>query len=984
MHLALFLFLVAPLVVQSDDILVSAPGVLKLGVPNNIFVNLVSSSQQNLTIEASNDGKQLVALENKTVNPGSPTLLTLQIDASKIDGGHTASPCNGSVRLLVQCSALGLRRELDVGVECSGASVYVFTDKTVYTPGQTVSLRVACLNWQLISYEEKLTIDVKNPTGIIVRRWVETTSKSRLIDMTFTIDEEPMLGWWAIEVYPEEDSAIQPLGTSKFEVNKYVVSRFGVAIESPGVVQSSMHSFIVTVRAKYTYGKEVKGRAFIEYGVLYENTYRPIRKDWSKLLRNGEAIYDITLEYIISHLPYGFPNGGRLKVQARVTSDGIGLVEKATSENTVFSVKSVLIDTSRSRRYFKPGLPYDLEILARRPNGSPIKDVPITLQAFVKKQDELGWNRIEFTLGITQTRMTKDNGYIQFTINTPKNSTKLKVQIQAAGNAWTETEIFAETSSWEDKYLLIRDTHTIHKVCSKLPCSQEHFEVYSSDSHIQVILCYVLICRGVVMQHKCRSVSSWPTQVSIELLPYTSPCCKLLVYYQQHNFLVADFTTVYSHMQFPNEISIKAVEDRPEPFYAPGDTVNFEISGISRSTVYLSAVDEGALSLGDNRLTALEVFNRLRGCTLGCYVTGGRDVHDIFKNAGLVYTTLTKGIHYSPICFPLLKVEPTLANLEECCERGRKHCRNCEAHAQQLRNESIHSDECIEAFSRCCQIASEQTSCTFEFKTGEKAQLKCCHVYSRRARTSGGTQHYDANFVLPVTYRTYFPESWLRKIYTIGDSGVTKVSVNLPHTITTWRIYALGVSQTGLYGMANPISLRVYSPIFLEVSLPYSVVRNEQFAVKATVFNYNERVDLTDISVQLRSRSFDVCTTAGIGKFTEKLNLALLKAKSSHTFVFAVVPLTLGKIQIEVIMTTFYDKEIVTRAVRVEPEGIEQEISHSNALDPSANGGVQQFTYNLVSPKNTVKDSSRSYCYVTGSIIIVFFLIYWCYDYTEK
>ena len=35
--------------------------------------------------------------------------------------------------------------------------------------------------------------------------------------------------------------------------------------------------------------------------------------------------------------------------------------------------------------------------------------------------------------------------------------------------------------------------------------------------------------------------------------------------------------------------------------------MDFEISGIPGSTVYLTAVDEGVLLLGDNRVTALEV-----------------------------------------------------------------------------------------------------------------------------------------------------------------------------------------------------------------------------------------------------------------------------------------------------------------------------------------------------------------------------------------
>ena len=54
---------------RSDDVLVSAPGVLKLGVPNNIVVHLLSSSDQIVNIEAYNVGNR-VAREEKTVSPG--------------------------------------------------------------------------------------------------------------------------------------------------------------------------------------------------------------------------------------------------------------------------------------------------------------------------------------------------------------------------------------------------------------------------------------------------------------------------------------------------------------------------------------------------------------------------------------------------------------------------------------------------------------------------------------------------------------------------------------------------------------------------------------------------------------------------------------------------------------------------------------------------------------------------------------------------
>ena len=78
------------------------------------------------------------------------------------------------------------------------------------------------------------------------------------------------------------------------------------------------------------------------------------------------------------------------------------------------------------------------------------------------------------------------------------------------------------------------------------------------------------------------------------------------------------------------------------------------------------------------------------------------------------------------------------------------------------------------------------------------------------------------------------------------------------------------------------------------------------------------KLRLAKVFVQLRSHSFDLCTAAGTGRYTEKQHLSSLASKSSHTFIFAVVPMSLGDIKIEVILTTFFRKESVMKVVRVE------------------------------------------------------------------
>lgn len=69
------------------------------------------------------------------------------------------------------------------------------------------------------------------------------------------------------------------------------------------------------------------------------------------------------------------------------------------------------------------------------------------------------------------------------------------------------------------------------------------------------------------------------------------------------------------------------------------------------------------------------------------------------------------------------------------------------------------------------------------------------------------------------------------------DSGSTRVPLKVPDTITKWETEAFCLSSKG-FGLAPPVSMMVFQPFFLELSLPYSIIRGEYFELKATVFNY--------------------------------------------------------------------------------------------------------------------------------------------------
>lgn len=61
--------------------------------------------------------------------------------------------------------------------------------------------------------------------------------------------------------------------------------------------------------------------------------------------------------------------------------------------------------------------------------------------------------------------------------------------------------------------------------------------------------------------------------------------------------------------------------------------------------------------------------------------------------------------------------------------------------------------------------------------------------------------------------------------------------LTVPDTITTWETEAFCLSPRG-FGLAPRKKITVFQPFFLLLSLPHSIIRGENFELKATVYNY--------------------------------------------------------------------------------------------------------------------------------------------------
>ena len=64
------------------------------------------------------------------------------------------------------------------------------------------------------------------------------------------------------------------------------------------------------------------------------------------------------------------------------------------------------------------------------------------------------------------------------------------------------------------------------------------------------------------------------------------------------------------------------------------------------------------------------------------------------------------------------------------------------------------------------------------------------------------------------------------------------MDVQVPDTITTW--VANGFAMSSVYGMglSSQTRLKAFQPFFVQMTLPYSVIRGEEIPITVTVFNY--------------------------------------------------------------------------------------------------------------------------------------------------
>uniref|UniRef100_A0A8C7TLR7 Alpha-2-macroglobulin-like n=1 Tax=Oncorhynchus mykiss TaxID=8022 RepID=A0A8C7TLR7_ONCMY len=225
------------------------------------------------------------------------------------------------------------------------------------------------------------------------------------------------------------------------------------------------------------------------------------------------------------------------------------------------------------------------------------------------------------------------------------------------------------------------------------------------------------------------------------------------------------------------------------------------------------------------------------------------------------------------------------------------------------------------------------------------------------------------------TVRTFFPETWIWDLVEVGESGTLDIPLTVPDTITTWETETFCLAPGG-FGLAPPVEITVFQPFFLELTLPYSIIRGEHFELKATVFNYLSKCIMVSVTA---APSLDYTLTP----LNDVQYSSCLCANGRKTFSWTMAPSVLGDLNVSVSAEavqshTACDNEIVnvpergridtvTKSLLVKAEGTEKTDTYNWLLCPTGETLTEKVELQL--PKNVVDGSDRISLSVLGDIL---------------
>ncbi|XP_040066615.1 complement C3 [Ixodes scapularis] len=932
----------------ADACIVTAPNVVRLGVEETLVVFNRGVATKDVSLLVQDYPGRLNTLFRHTVSlgPEESQVIRMRLDTEKINAKDVTMGQPRYVSLIAECGNT-YKKEARLLISDKGGYLLLQTDKPIYTPKQTVNIRVVAVGENLVPTTGQVKLKIKNPQDIVTYKTVlDTTSNSSgtgMFSHSYRFPESPILGEWKAVV--THGAHLTQETEVKFTLDEYVLPTFSVELTLPSVILTDQEYIDGEVLAKYVYGKPVVGSVAFRFRLRNEaNQDTEVGSTNFKELIDGKGRFRIaTQEFrMMRSKRWGaLVKGNRFVVEADVLDKATSKRESTIDDSAIFASSPYLVTFSSTPKDFKPGTSTMIVAEIKHVNGKPAIGIPTELTALDDREE---------VVLVDTTSSTSDNtGRVAFSVQTSRFQTALKIKVQTKDPKYASHQqadgniVLHPFTSPTNAFVSLKriDTRVALKV-------GEHFDGYAraEPSNISPIY-YMVISRGQTKAHGKVNESSFYKTFGFQVTPEMSPGARVLVYAFHEGHLLADSMNIEVE-----EVCTGSSDIEIEPEFRseePGSSGVLNVRGREGTRVGILAVDKAVYILNNKELLTREkLFTVLKSHDLGCGPGGGLTSDVVLADTGIVIIseeTLENAIRTDNSCESRIRRRRSILKraadnfqdpfLRQCCILGQKRDRlgrTCQARADIVYEHMDGKDqakECSEAFEECCKEIRPQG-----FPGPRVPNLQA--TGDERARhgiefiTEDSVDEVDGPSTSPLVRRD-FRETWLFDEGTVGSDGTAKFSASLPHSITTWSVQAVSVSPTG--GVCVPPSkeVRAFQDIFLQVSIPYKVVRNEQIEVLATVYNYGSRSLLGNVYIY---GAEGLCTGAPVGQRSERRPIQV-NATSAASVTFPVIPLKEGEFVVKIHVKSTRGEDIVEKVLNVVPEGVTVEKSISIPIDPT-------------------------------------------------
>uniref|UniRef100_H3DA42 Alpha-2-macroglobulin bait region domain-containing protein n=1 Tax=Tetraodon nigroviridis TaxID=99883 RepID=H3DA42_TETNG len=840
----------------------------------------------------------------------------------------TPSRTVASVNVTVSRGGQTLTKSSKVLIEPPAFIHLIQTDKPIYKPGQTVQFRIVSTDIDFIPVKRVYTlVELLDPSGNRIAQWLDQVVVGGILDLKHPMIPEAEQGRYTIGARTDKEEKIQ----HSFELKEYVLPKYEVKVLLPPVISILDREATFSVCGKYTYGKPVLGsakavvcrKAFSFYWISSEK--QPDLCQTFQLTTDKSGCASQTIN-VGGFAPNKHTYVDRFEVSAELEESGTGVVLTGAGQ-TSFSSQVRAVTFKDTPESYRPGLPFQGKVRMVGPDGKPVAGEPVYVSAGDSQ---------------SQTLTTDAKGTATFSFDTALWTGTLTLQARSRKEErepyvpdLRQPEYRSTTLRVAAFYSKSRSFLKLLQANGRLPCNKEAavkvqylLQGEELKGQEQLDCFYLVTSKGRIVQHgrvlvavKAGIVNTGEISVPLRQVGSLAPVAQVVVYAEMPGGeVVADSQDYPVQLCLNNKVSLKF----SSPQELPAEKTTLSLKAHPGSVCSVRAVDQSVLLLqAEEELSVASVTVPSVPAPPGAFARND----------------------------PQRPPEERLFFFSHQ-EIGMKFVTNGDVKKPY---------DCLERFP------------IYAFYDADMVDAPVPLAFNTMVERGEVLRKDEQK---KETLRTFFPETWIWDLVSVGDAGSVDLDKTVPDTITKWAAGAFCVSSAGL-GVAPGAALTAFQPFFVSLTLPYSVVRGEVFPLRATVFNYLSDCIMVQLTLaesdQYAFRSCDGC------RYT-----ACLCGEESATFTWIVTPAALGipvklKVSAEALKTdVLCGNEVATvpktgqidtvvRTLLVEAEGTPEMVSHNALLCPAE--GPKEKKVSLLLPEFFVAGSARASVSVLGDLM---------------